>query len=33
MKKIDNWEKYSKNRTGVKNFSIYGIQRCYERIS
>ena len=32
MKKIDNWDKYSKNKTGVKNFPLYGIQRCYERI-
>ena len=33
MKKIDNWTKYSKNKTGVRNFTIYGTQRCYERIS
>ena len=33
MKKIDNWTRYSKNKTGVRNFTIYGTQRCYERIS
>ena len=32
-KKIDNWTRYSKNKTGVRNFTIYGTQRCYERIS
>ena len=32
MKKIDSWQKYSKNKTGVRNFTMYGTQRCYERI-
>ncbi|MEG0051470.1 MAG: virulence-associated E family protein [Terrisporobacter sp.] len=32
MKKIENWDRYSKNKTGSKLLPIYGNQRCYERI-
>lgn len=31
MKKIGDWNKYTGNKNGTSNFSIYGKQRCYER--
>ena len=31
MKKIIEWNKYTGNKNGTSNFSIYGKQRCYEK--
>ena len=31
MKKISEWNKYTGNKNGTSNFSIYGKQRCYEK--
>lgn len=33
MKKIENWDKLRKNKTGSIILPIYGNQRCYERIT
>lgn len=31
MRKIENWQKFSKNKSGAMRIPIYGKQRCYEK--